>query len=48
MKISTMVMMVLSPMPPAITSSFLSKESARFWTQATSSAARNTTTMGML
>ena len=47
MKISIMVTMFLSPMPLPMRASLSSKLSALFCAQATSSAMRNTTTIGM-
>ena len=48
MKMRIMVTMVLSPMPCPMSTSLSSKGSLRFCAHATSSATRNTTTMGML
>ena len=46
-KMSSIVTMFLSPMPLPISTSFSSKDRVRFWQQATSSAMRKMTTMGM-
>ena len=46
-KMSSIVMMFLSPTPRPISVSFSSNDSARFWQQATSSAMRKMTTIGM-
>ena len=46
-KMSSIVTIFLSPTPCPISISFSSKLSARFWQQATSSAIRKMTTMGM-
>lgn len=47
-KMRIMMMMFLSPTPSPMRTSLSSKESLRFWRQATSRAARKQTTMGML
>ena len=47
-KMRIMIMMFLSPTPLPMRTSFSSKDSLRFWMQATSRATRKATTMGML